>query len=192
MDDDSIFKLEKNSNQPYEGGEDFVVMDITIEMNLDQGILARTGYTFLDVLSDVGGIQSLVASAITFWLGAWNYKHFDNFMAAALFKVKREPNASQKDGTKMIRPTSYCNILEFFIDMIPIFCFCKGCSSKSVRMRRIEKARREMAKEINIVEIIKSRRMISRALELLLPESKLKELKESTEYFNIYSDDAFS
>ena len=169
MDDDSIFKVDKLANQPYEGGDDDVVMDITIEMNLDQGILARTGYTFLDVLSDVGGIQSIIASAISFWLAAWNYKHFDNFMAAALFKIKMEqPGASSKgnDGSiQMIRPTSYCNILEFLIDMIPSFCSCKACSRKSVRMRRIEKARREMAKEINIVEIIKSRRMISRALE---------------------------
>ena len=144
-------------------------MDITIEMNLDQGILARKGYTFLDVLSDVGGIQSIVASAITLWLSAWNYKHFDNFMASALFKIKMEqPGASKgDDGIQMIRPTSYCNILEFLIDMIPAFCCssCKGCCRKSVRMRRIEKARREMAKEINIVEIIKSRRIISRALE---------------------------
>ena len=56
--------------------------------------MARTGYTFLDVLSDVGGIQSLVASAITIWLGVWNYKHFDNFMAAALFKINKEQDAT--------------------------------------------------------------------------------------------------
>ena len=31
-------------------------MDITFEMNLDKVTMARTGYTFLDVLSDVGGI----------------------------------------------------------------------------------------------------------------------------------------
>ena len=57
MEDNTLFKMETLANKSYEGDDERVVMDITIEMNLDQGILSRTGYTFLDVLSDVGGIQ---------------------------------------------------------------------------------------------------------------------------------------
>ena len=56
-------------------------MAIAVEMNLDQVTLARTGYTPLDVLSDVGGIQSIVMSAMGLLLGFWNYNNFDNYMA---------------------------------------------------------------------------------------------------------------
>jgi len=31
-------------------------MDFTIEMGLDQQVVARDGYTFLDLLSDIGGM----------------------------------------------------------------------------------------------------------------------------------------
>ena len=53
--DDSVFQIEPLPVRSYEK-DYFVQMDISIEMNLDQTTLARTGYTTLDVLSDVGGI----------------------------------------------------------------------------------------------------------------------------------------
>ena len=56
-------------------------MDIGIELNLDRKTIARTGYTFLDVLSDIGGIQSILVSGMVIFLGIWNYKHFDYHMA---------------------------------------------------------------------------------------------------------------
>ena len=186
IEDDSIFKVEKLANQPYEAGDLSVVMDITIEMNLNQGVLARTGYTILDVLSDVGGIQSLIASAIALWLSVWNYKHFDNYMAASLFKIKK---SSTTNDDVFIKPTSFCNLIEYLIDLIPSFCFHK-CFRKNRRMRGIEEARRQMAKEINIVEIIKSRRLISEVIKLLLPEAKLAQLKKKTEYLYVDPDAA--
>ena len=100
----------------------------------------------------------------------WNYKHFDNYMAASLFKIKKSFSSTTEDVS--IKPTSFCNIIEYIIDLISSICF-KKCFRKNRQMRGIEEARRQMAKEINIVEIIKSRRLISEAIKLLLSESKL-------------------
>ena len=58
-----------------------VAMDITIEMNRDQVTLARNVYTILDVLADVGGIQSIIVSFIVIFFSFWNYGHFDNNLA---------------------------------------------------------------------------------------------------------------
>ena len=33
-----------------------VQMEVTMEMNLDLAKVSRSGYTFIDVLSDIGGI----------------------------------------------------------------------------------------------------------------------------------------
>ena len=55
-------------------------MQIAVEMNLDHATLARTSYTILDVLSDVGGIQSIVMSAMGLVIAIWNYNHFENYM----------------------------------------------------------------------------------------------------------------
>ena len=55
LDDNTIFKLEPLPAQSYE--KDYNAQsDITIEVNPQQRVVARDGYTFLDLLSDVGGI----------------------------------------------------------------------------------------------------------------------------------------
>ena len=55
LEDASIFKLESMPSISFEEN-DFVIQGITIEMNLDLVVIARSGYTVLDYLSDVGGI----------------------------------------------------------------------------------------------------------------------------------------
>ena len=62
-------------------------MDIQLEMNLDKVIMARTRYTFLDVLSDVGGINGLFISFFAIFVGIMNYNHFENYLVSRLFKV---------------------------------------------------------------------------------------------------------
>ena len=42
-------------------------------MNLNYIAIQRSRYTFLDVLSDIGGIQSMIAAGLSFLVGFWNY-----------------------------------------------------------------------------------------------------------------------
>ena len=73
--DAEVFKIDALPTISYE--EDYVVqMDIRVEMNRDQELILRTTYTILDVLSDVGGIQSIFQSTVILFLGIWNYSHF--------------------------------------------------------------------------------------------------------------------
>ena len=53
--DETNFEIELKRSRTYEKGYD-AQMDITVEMNLNLTSVSRSGYTFLDVLSDVGGI----------------------------------------------------------------------------------------------------------------------------------------
>lgn len=55
-------------------------MAIGIDMSLDQTVIERSNYTILDVLSDVGGLASVVASTIALILSILNYNHLDNTM----------------------------------------------------------------------------------------------------------------
>ena len=73
--DAEVFKIDTLPTISYE--EDYVVqMDIRVEMNRDQELILRTTYTILDVLSDIGGIQSIFQSTVILFLGIWNYSHF--------------------------------------------------------------------------------------------------------------------
>ena len=53
-------------------------------MNLIEG----SGYTVLDVLSDVGGLQGILISGISFILSIFNYNYLENYLVYKLFKSK--------------------------------------------------------------------------------------------------------
>lgn len=48
-------------------------MEITIERNLDLMQYERSGYTLIDVFSDIGGIQSIIISGISIVISFFNY-----------------------------------------------------------------------------------------------------------------------
>ena len=81
-------------------------MDVTIEMNLDLGIINRTGYNILDVMSDIGGIQSIIITTASVLAGLWNYKHFDTFLTSRLFKIRKIGETNSKDPLSMMRAAS--------------------------------------------------------------------------------------
>ena len=87
LEDGTVFSLEEQTIRSYE--KDLQTqMDITIEMNLSETVVARDGYTFLDYLSDIGGMQGLLISGVAYFLAFWNYKYFSNYMVGRLFKLK--------------------------------------------------------------------------------------------------------
>ena len=49
-------------------------------------LIERNGYTILDVLSDVGGIQGILFSAAIIFMNIWNYNHIEDYLAVKLFE----------------------------------------------------------------------------------------------------------
>ena len=91
IEDDALFKLEGLPTRPYT--KDYVaLMDITIEMNRELQVIQRSGYTILDLVSDIGGVQSFILSGFAIVIGLLNYQHFDSTIASQLFKF-RKPSA---------------------------------------------------------------------------------------------------
>lgn len=79
--------------------DDFVQMELSVEMNLDKITIARNGYTFLDVLSDIGGIQSMLFYFFTSLLGFLNYGHFSSHISSRLFRLKHQEIDSNSKAT---------------------------------------------------------------------------------------------
>ena len=98
---------------------------------------------------------------------------FDNYMVSRLYKLEHPDQDSRhlKDTFKesdFIKPRRFYNPKEYFRDMLPGWlCFCKGCKADRVE-RGIELARKHMANETNIIEMIKSRRYFNAALRFLM------------------------
>ena len=57
-----------------------------IEMSLDQIVIQRDGYTILDILSDVGGLQGIFISGISLLLSVLNHESVENYIVYQLYK----------------------------------------------------------------------------------------------------------
>ena len=55
-------------------------------MNLDLVVIQRSGYTILDILSDVGGLQGILISIISLFLSTWNYNQLNSYLVSRLYK----------------------------------------------------------------------------------------------------------
>ena len=57
-------------------------------MSLDLTVVERTGYTVLDILADVGGLQGFLVSGIAGLLSVLNHNYLDNYLVSRLFTYK--------------------------------------------------------------------------------------------------------
>ena len=164
--------------------DDSGVMDISIEMNLDQTYLIRQCFDILDLLSDVGGIQTIMLVLTSVVISVLNYGNFDTFMASRLFKIKRE-SAVDVDGLNIFEQSDYfrgskCSNLKLYLmDCLPRRLVC---CKRSYKERGIARAIKAMQKETDIIEMIKTRRYLKKALRKLLTLKQRMKLKERSRY----------
>ena len=91
------------------------------EMSLDLLIVSRNSYTLLDILSDVGGIESIFVTCISLILSILNYKYFDSYMVSHLYQL---PDKEQ------FTPTKTSNVKLFCIDLLPSWLTCCKLSAR--------------------------------------------------------------
>ena len=159
-------------------------MNVMIEMNLNAKIIERSGYTFLDLLADVGGVKEMLYSGFAIVVAFFNYKHYDNYLAAQLFKIKNsvagtieKPQSETFTNTK----TRFCNFKEYLIDKI-ICCQRSRKYMKTRQEKGFEKARDLIKEEVNIVEIIRKMRYFDKALQQLLPPEQCNQLQMQSQF----------
>ena len=142
-------------------------------MNLNQVTIARDGYTFLDLFSDIGGIQGFLFSSFSFLILVWNYNMLENYMVTRLYKLTK-PNAEKQvfrnlgDRSTFMFAPKCSGPTAYFRDLFPSCCCCSKCCKPSRLKQGIIQARENLQGEVNIIDIIKSRRYTSQALKLLL------------------------
>ena len=149
-------------------------------MNPSQLQVIREGYTFMDILSDVGGVEAVLISAISMFLSFWNFKHFDNYMAKHLYKMDLELNSKEFLNTPYLRNMKHC-----CMECLPRKLVC---CRRTESMIALYKARKLMESEIDIISLIKSRRYMNAALRELLPNSRIEVLKSQSSFVTIDHD----
>ena len=58
-------------------------------------MVARDGYTFLDYLSDIGGMQGMLISLVLFIMTIFNHNYFDNWMVTRLYRMQNKEDAEK-------------------------------------------------------------------------------------------------
>ena len=133
--DDSIFELKALPKRAYEK-DTVVLMDITIELDLDRKLIKRMCYSLLELMSDVGGMIGILMVFLSSIVSCFNYNNFDNYMVSRLFKIKKldsEANLSNQyfQRADFIDPSNYNNFLEYFLSIMPCKKCCCLCCRKS-------------------------------------------------------------
>ena len=135
-------------------------------------LISRSGYTILDILADVGGLQGILISGIALLLNICNFNFLDNYLVSKLFKLT---NNAKKSETTSIDPSKTNSVKEYCVkQLLPSKLVC--CRRTS-RQRALDQAMGRLAKEVDIVEMIRSRRFLHLALERLLDKQTIQELK---------------
>ena len=124
-----MFELKAQPKRSYEK-DSVVQMDITIELDLDRQFIIRKCYSFLDLLSEVGGMIGILMAILTSVVSCFNYNNFDNYMVSRLFKIKKPDSMSNQSDpyfqrADFIDPSNYHNLLEYFNSIMPFkkrFC----------------------------------------------------------------------
>ena len=84
-------------------------------------------------------------------------------------------------------PKKICNIKEYFLEMIPIIMTVK-CCRRNEKHAAIEKARKALNKEVNIINIIRILRYLKLAMRQVLPKHVRFEAKRRSRYVVLDDD----
>ena len=112
-------------------------------MNLDITVVSRTGYTFLDVLSDVGGLEAIVVSFMAIAIQIINHNDMDTFLVTFLYKTE-EGNFTRNEisGVKEWLKDHLNGKLTF-------------CCKRNKRQDMIVKARELLDAETDVINLVK-------------------------------------
>ena len=184
--DDSIFTIEPMPVRPYEKSND-VVMEISIERNLDQKVISREGYTILDFLSDLGGMQGLIYSLLAMLLSFWNYNYLEDFLVSRLYRLeKTSDNKVRTSGyfknSEFMIPRTLDNPKTYIRENLPTCCAKMWPCKPDRRARGFALARSKLELETNAIEFIKMKRYVGLALRTLLSKEQRMLLKERSRY----------
>ena len=159
-------------------------MALGIDMDLTRTVINRTNYTILDVMSDVGGLESVLASLVSFLLGALNYNNLNSQMISQLFKF---PGQGAKGAKKQVvyKSTMLGNAADYILDSLPS---CFVCCKKNRRQKQYEAALNRLQEETDIIKLIKQLRFVSKALEYVPLRKDKRKLIEETEFILLEPD----
>ena len=109
-----MFTLKVESRLPTGSNSYHLLVSVQLDYTLNS--FERGYYTFLDFLSDIGGIQSIIVGLCAGSLSAIKYDYFDDFLVSSLYKLAPSgPSAKDRESFKLDKA---CNIVGYIRDIV--------------------------------------------------------------------------
>ena len=166
-------------------------------MDLNQKVISRSGYTVLDLISDIGGMQGVLISFFAIIVGVWNHNMIDNHLVSRLYMLESRPNPNKPRHRQPSTPGRFIsmmprasqNMLEFLKDSIIGWKCLTRCCKPNHFYHGFELAREKLKMETNIIEIIKKLRYYEIALNALTTRQQRVQFKALSRYKCISLDE---
>ena len=65
-------------------------MSVTFEVNPDQWLIVREGYTALDMFADIGGLNGIAVAIMIYFVGILNMNELESYMVSKLFRAEKK------------------------------------------------------------------------------------------------------
>lgn len=155
-------------------------MKVTIEMDLNLTQYYRSRYTALDLLAAFGGFMGIFRWIFGQFMAAWNFRALDNYMISKLYRAAAPEDAEKAGGAdKVFTRSRLPHCRAYLASYVPsCLAFCRSGMSRKERLRA--KANSRLKKETDIVQMVKSIRFLTRAVNQLLSSSQRHKIKDQT------------
>lgn len=87
---------------------------LTIGLDFDLDNYERVYYTFLDMLSDIGGVQTIIVSFLAGVFSVIKHDDLNNYIVSSLYKLA-PTSSDDHDGEKFVL-NNYSNVLGYLRD----------------------------------------------------------------------------
>ena len=144
-----------------------------IELSQDLIHYERTGYTLLDLLSDIGGIQGLAYSFLSMTVGLFSNGIVNEYLVYQLYNLHpKDSQKSQAMSSEVTFSRPCCR--GFKLSLISLFsCCCRFNRKEKALMRAFEKYEQES----DFVELIRHNRFVKSALNKILTVYEISQLQ---------------
>ena len=115
-------------------------------MDMDLTVIERTGYTVLNILSDVGGLQGILISGISLLLSVLNHNYLDNYLVTKLFKYGSAVCFTALPMTRRIKEFRVARLLPNKLD----------CCNRVRNQIVMERARASLEREADILRLFQT------------------------------------
>ena len=172
---ESLFRYDEVAPRVFERNPEAIIQ-VSFEISMDLERIRRSGYTVLDMFSELGGLSTVIYGAFRLLVYSLNFNNFASHLASNFYELK-DSKAGKRKSIPLI-PSRTSNLKEFCVEkLFKKVCICRRC--RIGRMQRgMIKARQALFQEVSILEMIKLQRFLKLAMSNILPCNTVNDLRK--------------